>query len=108
VLLINLRNEIMHAKPASDGAHGGTQIAATLERRDIAQPLFPDVPMAWFHKLESPGVGVWACKSALGIIRAVLDLSPAPEFPDPDPLTMLRKFHEPFLDRFEPREPSQS
>lgn len=97
--LMDLRNEVMHAKPVrGDAGHRGTKILAALEQRGIAQRLFPGVPTSWLHVLESPGVGAWACDAALGIIRAVLDLSPPPQPPTPDPLTLLRQFKKPFLD----------
>jgi len=97
--LIDLRNEIMHAKPVTGDEHRGTKIATALERRGVAKRLFPDVSTDWFHILESPGVGAWACKTALRIIRATLAFSPAPPEPGLDPLKMLRQFDRPFLDR---------
>ena len=50
--LIQLRNAIMHAKPATnDSSHQGTRITDVLAQRGIATRLEPGVQFAWFNRL---------------------------------------------------------
>jgi hypothetical protein len=79
-MLIQLRNAIMHAKPATnESSHQGTKVTDVLAQRGIATRLEPGVKFAWFNRLEVPGVARWACTSAHSIILGIVDrLPPSP------------------------------
>ena len=89
-MLIQLRNAIMHAKPATkESSHQGTKITDVLAQRGIATSLEPGVHFAWFNRLEVPDVARWACDAARSIILGVIDLIPTRS--EHDPLTWMGK-----------------
>jgi hypothetical protein len=89
-LLVDLRNAIMHIKVAVEGEqHVGTRIADVLAQRGIAIEGRGTESLPWFDRLMTPAVAKWAHDSALGIIRAFLQLVPVP--PQCDPLDMYRE-----------------
>jgi hypothetical protein len=91
-MLIQLRNAIMHAKPATiESSHQGTKVTDALARRGIATRLEPGVKFAWFNRLEVPGVARWACASAHSIILGIIDLLPASPPSTGDQLNWLER-----------------
>jgi hypothetical protein len=90
-LLIDLRNAIMHIKVAVEGdRHAGQRVADVLAQKGLAIASTGPGSLPWFDRLQTPAVARWAHDSALGIIRAFLDLVPVrAHF---DPLEFYRRF----------------
>lgn len=74
--LLGLRGAIMHIKPPRpDVRHSGEKIADILAQQGIA--ITRNVwDGAWFDRLQTPDVAVWACKTAASMVHAMLDRVP--------------------------------
>ena len=80
-LLVDIRNEIVHLKPAwSEGVHQGRKLTVVLEKRNLtAKSSLP-----WINKLEDTRVATWACETVRAMILAVLAFTPdGTDFTDP-------------------------
>jgi hypothetical protein len=83
--LIDLRNGIMHMKGALDGEkHSALKATDALGQRGIAIPSAgPLGSLAWFDRLMTPAVALWAHDSALAMIIGFLARVPVREYYDP-------------------------
>jgi hypothetical protein len=89
-LLIDLRNSIMHIKPAFSGESNlGQRCADVLGQRGIAIAHTGQGSLSWFHRLMTPGVAEWAHDAALKMILAFMARVPSPT--DYDPLMEHRR-----------------
>lgn len=84
-LLIDLRNGIMHMKGAFDGEkHSALRATDALGQRGIAIANTGSLGgLAWFDRLMTPAVALWAHESALAMIIGFLDRVPVREYYDP-------------------------
>ena len=74
ILLVRLRNELVHLKPAwSSDNHRGRNLAAQLAQRGLTVPMSA---LPWLNLLETPKIADWACKTSRDMMLAVLDLTP--------------------------------
>jgi hypothetical protein len=82
--LIKLRDDHMHLKPldtepVSEGGVLVTKPPAYIEAftgQGLAQKVDRGVSMAWLHRIQTAEMADWACRTALNIILAVLDMFP--------------------------------
>lgn len=80
--LHDLRNAIMHARPALDDGHVGTRQMEILAKRGLA--ISADIfNGSWFDRVMSPNVAKWAHDSARNIMRAFFDRVPVRPHYDP-------------------------
>jgi hypothetical protein len=93
-LLIDLRNAIMHIKPTVEGdRRAGERVTDALARRGLAVATGPGLgSLPWFDRLMTKETALWAHDSALAMIRALLDLFPAPAHYDPLEMTYRHFF----------------
>jgi hypothetical protein len=71
--LIALRNEVVHIKASrADGKHAGVSVTKELAQRGLTVKV-PLGELPWFDQIQSPQMAVWACKSAIDLIFAMLE-----------------------------------
>jgi hypothetical protein len=82
--LIKLRDDHMHLKPldtepVSEGGVLVTKPPPYIEAftaQGLAQKVDKGVSLAWLHRVQTAEMADWACRTALNIILAVLDMFP--------------------------------
>jgi hypothetical protein len=75
--LVNLRNEIVHLKPAwSTQDHRARRLVSILQKRGLTVKHDAGVDWSWFDVIQRPGVSDWACETVRQMLLALVDLCP--------------------------------
>ncbi len=75
--LVNLRNEIVHLKPAwSTEDHRARRLVSILQRKGLTMKPEPGVDWSWFDVMQRPAVAEWACETVRQMLLALVDLCP--------------------------------